>query len=192
MEGLDPNRAEVKKAVELFLQGKSLFLHGCYGSGKTELIKLLQQSTKEESIFTIPSQLIQRFKELMQESQVYLPEYKCYVDQNQKHSGGGDKNIFESESELKHVYQHVKVLFFDDFGSHYSTEFTESILFDLFDYRYSHRNSLITVFSSNYSLDQINNAKNENTARIGSRIQEWTTSIDMGTIDYRRSEKSTF
>ena len=93
------------------------------------------------------------------------------------------KKTFNNQYSDDHLLDRLstsKLLIIDDLGSEKPTEWVQETLFVLIDRRYTHY--LPTIFTSNYSLDQL---KERLGYRIASRIAEMSEVVELKAVDYR-------
>lgn len=142
--------------------GKSLYIEGPYGSGKTHLaVAVMQRLINERKVpclfMTVPEMLEQMRDEYDQQ---------------------------ESESVLDTV-KNAEFLVLDDLGAEKPTEWSQERLFMIINHRYN--NSLPTIFTSNYSLEALGEYRVG--GRIESRMHEMCHVVFPGDLDYRKGEK---
>lgn len=135
---------------------KGLYLYGLAGSGKTHLAA------------AIANRLILKARPRF----ITVPELLLEIKKTYGNSHGDD--------ELIDKLSYTKLLILDDLGSEKPTEWVQETLFVILDRRYTHY--LPTIFTSNFSLDQI---KERLGYRIASRIAEMTEVVELRAIDYR-------
>lgn len=83
------------------------------------------------------------------------------------------KNTFDSEKKESDVidnYKTIDFLFIDDFGAERKSDFSKNLIYKIIDYRYV--NNLPTFFSSNYTMEELQNINDIDFERIVSRIQD--------------------
>lgn len=126
----------------------SIFLHGTYGSGKTQfafaMIREMFRSCRYKlwpRYFTSPELDRRLLKALKSEE--------------------GD------EYEIRNIASQ-DILFIDDIGRETKSERLRNQYFEIFNYRYAHK--LPTILTSNFDLDDLNEIID---GSIASRIQEW-------------------
>lgn len=145
----------LKNHTEDFDYKKSYFFHGIAGSGKTS--KSLFFVKKWLKLLKIPAELetenvkFVRFSDLVELSKSTFKE--GYEGAN-------------SRGEIKEITK-CRFLVLDDLGTEKNTEYVDKIIYDLINYRFEEE--LQTVFTSNYSLENITKNYHD---RIASRITE--------------------
>ena len=95
-------------------------------------------------------------------------------------------DLADRETEVVDKYKKVAFLFIDDFGSERKTEFAMNVIYKLIDYRYS--NKLPTFFTSNYTLDQLEEGATIDQERIISRIKDMCVIIQFPNVSKRDSK----
>ncbi|HAO5936549.1 TPA: primosomal protein DnaI [Listeria monocytogenes] len=111
---------------------KGLFIHGSFGTGKSYLLGALAKELALKGIST---------------TLVYLPEFMREVKQSISDNTVGEKIQFAKETE---------VLMLDDIGAESMTAWTrDEVLGAILQFRM--QEELPTFFSSNYSMDQLEN-----------------------------------
>ena len=149
--------------VAAVLQGdnpRGLFVSGGVGLGKTFLLSAICNSLIEggvPTLYTVFSDLISDIKR----------------------SFNADERGM-TETALMEAARGVRVLILDDLGAEQVTEFVQSRLFDIVNYRRNH--DLPLVVSSNLSIDQIGSMYS---MRISSRITEMCNPISLYGQDIR-------
>lgn len=137
-------------------QVKGLYFYGQPGCGKTHLISAIANYlVDKESIRFITS------------PELLLSIRKSF-------------NSTTTEQGLLDQLSQVNLLIIDDIGSEKPTEWVQETLFVLIDRRYT--NFMPTLFTSNYSLDQL---KDRLGYRIASRIAEMGQVVELKANDYR-------
>lgn len=145
---------ENKKALEYckkkFLkEGKGLFIMGAVGVGKTHLAVALIRNTK------LP--LVKKPYEIMREF--------------------WGKNKIEIDSYLSKYVTHDLVI--DDLGSEKSTEFTQQVLYEIIDHRYSNLKNNIIITTNLTPAECLQDQ------RLVSRIAEMCEVVKLSGDDYR-------
>lgn len=131
-------------------ESKQAYIYGKYGTGKTHFLYYVanKYNLQDKSVYV----------ELFADS---VRKVKEEMNSNSKHT----INLMAT----------VDVLFIDDLGNEYTTEFiTSDILQPIIDYRYLHK--LPTIITSNYTLNELlkiytNKVTPEKAAQIISRIK---------------------
>jgi DNA replication protein DnaC len=88
---------------------------------------------------------------------------------------------YPTEMEIIEKYSKIPILVLDDIGTEKTSDWAYQHLYLILNNRYEAM--LVTVFTSNYDLDQLSQILQDN--RIPARIQEMCTIIKMKNIDYR-------
>lgn len=135
---------------------KGLYFYGQPGSGKTHLMAAIAN-------YLIPKENV-RF--------ITAPELLLQIRKS--------FNTTTNEEGLLDQLSRAKLLIIDDLGSEKPTEWVQETLFVLIDRRYT--NYLPTLFTSNFSLDQL---KDRLGYRIASRIAEMSDVVELKENDYR-------
>lgn len=135
---------------------KGLYLYGLAGSGKTHLAAAIGNDLMQ----TARPRFISSPELLLQIKKTY----------NNQHS----------DDELIDRMSYTKLLIIDDIGSEKPTEWVQETLFVIIDRRYT--NYLPTIFTSNLSLDQLQERLGY---RIASRIAEMSEVVELKKVDYR-------
>lgn len=148
-------------------RGKSLFLTGRSGNGKTtlalQLTKELVKSTKENPIdWSFVS-----FLDLVKIAQNSHKE--------------GDEG-WQNRQKLKYLKE-TFLLILDDIGVEKQTEFVDQLIYEVIDYRYQHH--LPVFITSNFSLEEIGKKYH---SRIASRIIGMCEEIKLPDVDRRENE----
>ncbi|MBC1805475.1 primosomal protein DnaI [Listeria sp. FSL L7-0993] len=111
---------------------KALFIQGSFGTGKSYLLGAIAKNLAEKGIST---------------TLVYLPEFMREIKQSISDNTVGEKIQFAKETE---------VLMLDDIGAESMTAWTrDEVLGAILQFRM--QEELPTFFSSNYSMDQLEN-----------------------------------
>ncbi|ECP0926356.1 primosomal protein DnaI, partial [Listeria monocytogenes] len=111
---------------------KALFIQGSFGTGKSYLLGAIAKTLAEKGIST---------------TLVYLPEFMREIKQSISDNTVGEKIQFAKETE---------VLMLDDIGAESMTAWTrDEVLGAILQFRM--QEELPTFFSSNYSMDQLEN-----------------------------------
>lgn len=142
-----------EKAIET---GKGIYIYGNVGVGKTHLTACIANKLMKSLIpvfFTNLSEISKSIKSTF------------------------NRNSNKTEQELMDKFSTVKFLFFDDLGAEIFTKNQEDtwlngVLFDLINLRYNQK--LPTIFSSNYSLNDLIN-KRHISERTVDRIMQMTS-----------------
>lgn len=139
---------------------RGIYFYGLPGSGKTHLASGIANDLllKGRPRFTTSPELLLHIR-------------KTYS------TGNSDEEYIDRMS-------YSKLLIIDDLGSEKPTEWVLETLFVIIDRRYT--NYLPTIFTSNYSLDQL---KERLGYRIASRIAEMTEVVELRPVDYRIKKK---
>lgn len=169
--GKIPQAVQVLQALQA---GKSLFLTGATGSGKTHLAVALMnewfaEGLKEGEAGIYPS----RGRAL------FLPAVELFLEIKQSWSDNeGARNA--SEKNILDKYSQVNLLTLDDLGSEKTSEWSRQVLYLLIDRRY--RNCKQIIITSNLSHGKLAEQLDD---RIASRISEMGIVLNLGSKDYR-------
>ena len=169
-----PSRA-AEEAMRAVTDGKSLYLTGACGSGKTHLAVALLQKWYAEGL------------KLNAEGEIYpsrgravfLPAIELMLEIKQAwNADEGVKN--ESEKQIIDRYSRLTFLILDDLGAEKISEGSRQVMYALLDRRY--RECAQTIITSNLSIERLQESFDD---RIASRICEMGVVIDMGRKDWR-------
>jgi len=138
---------------------KSYYLYGTAGSGKT-FIALQIVKKFLDSLHTDVKDIDYDINET---SYVKFMSWSSLIDTARKTFGDDEYNR-QNRYELKNLKE-IGFLVIDDLGTEKNTEFVDSVLYDFINYRYE--NQLQTIFTSNFTLDEI---KEKYHSRIADRI----------------------
>lgn len=156
---------EVRTAKETIEKGKSLFLSGKCGTGKTHLAVALMvdwlYKTKPEQSKEFPQ---------------FLPAVEFFVELKNTFDGNG------SEKDVLDKYSLIPLLVIDDIGAEKITDWSRQSFYTLVDRRY--RMMKQTIITSNLSLGDISKLIDD---RISSRIVEMGIIIELNGNDFRLS-----
>lgn len=155
---------------------KSYFYSGKAGIGKTFLA--LHQIKECLRRCPVKYEIIQN--QPNQDPEFLAPEYEtnhyCFaksvemleVARQQMSQSQEEKQ--DAKTQLKY-WKNIDCLVIDDFGAELVTPYQQEIIYNLLDYRLNYRDydggKLITIFTSNYDIDQLSKTYSE---RITSRI----------------------
>lgn len=154
---------EIQRAKEAIEQGKSIFLTGNTGTGKTHL-----------SVSLMLAWLIKNKPDSTKDYPRFLPAVELFLELKQTFGSDG------SESEILDIYSRVPLLCIDDVGAERISDWSRQSLYTLIDRRY--REMKQTIITSNLSLDEIATLIDD---RIASRIVEMGIVIKLSGEDYR-------
>lgn len=151
---------EFAKGYEPGKEKKGLYFYGEPGSGKTHLMAAIANYLihKENVRFITSPELLLSIRKAFGST--------------------------VSEEGLLDQLSKVPLLIIDDIGSEKPTEWVQETLFVLIDRRYT--NLMPTLFTSNYSLDEL---KDRLGYRTASRIAEMTQVVELQANDYRIRKK---
>ena len=160
----NPVLVQCLRAAERFAaqpEGRWLVIWGERGSGKSHLCAAVDNHLTQAGIpslfITVPDLL------------AALRQAIDLQSNTEQESFTGRMNIFKTAT----------VLILDDLGAEQSSPWSESVLFEILDYRY--RNRLATMIATNVHPDEFD-------PRIASRMQDTAlcTVIENAALDYRR------
>lgn len=137
----------------------SLIIFGRVGSGKTHLAAAIANDCVERGVPAIFGTW-----------QTHLERIK-----NEFEHTGENKALAEIKS--------VPLLVIDDIGKERKTEWTQSVLFDVVNYRYEHL--LPIIFTTNFTADELANHCEH---AVFSRMYEMSTAIETIGADYRERD----
>jgi DNA replication protein DnaC len=162
--------------IQVSLQPEnSYFLHGVAGCSKT--FSALQHA-KKFIAKTNPD-------ERDEDQNIRFIEFIDLIKLAQKSFAKGDEG-WEARRQLEE-YKTSFYLILDDMGTEKQTEFVDQAVYEIINWR--HGNNMITVFTSNHSLEEIGEKYH---ARISSRITKMCgieNIIQGENIDYRKFKK---
>lgn len=178
-KALIPSKA-TEEATRVVAEGKSLYLTGACGSGKTHLAVALMQRWYVDGLALNGEGKIYPSRGRA----LFLPAIELMLEIKQSwNANEGVKN--ESEKQIIDRYSHLPFLLLDDLGAEKISEGSRQVIYALLDRRY--RNCAQTIITSNLSIERLQEGFDD---RIASRICEMGVVIDMGKKDWRvRSEK---
>lgn len=125
---------------------EGLYLYGPAGSGKTRLAWALAKRLITEKLVSV---LV-----------VSVPELLNEIKKSWRHS--------RTAKDWMERGQHVQVLVLDDIGAEKPTEWARETILSLIDYRINHRRP--TIFTSNYSPEELWKRLGDEKGRVVSRI----------------------
>lgn len=163
----------LKNHTEDFDYKKSYFFHGIAGSGKTS--KSLFFVKKWLKLSKIPAEL--------ETENVKFVRFSDLVELSKSTFKDGYEGA-NSREEIREITR-CCFLVLDDLGTEKNTEYVDKIIYDLINYRFEEE--LQTVFTSNYSLENITKNYHD---RIASRITEICGKsgiIKFKDVDYRQT-----
>ena len=155
----------VESALKVVSTGRSVFITGEQGRGKTHLGVGLARALIESG--RVP---LSDFK--------FLPSVEFFLELKE----AMDSKIPERDIIAKYAY--VTLLVFDDIGAEKISDWSRQVFYTLIDRRY--RSMLQTIITSNKSLGQIAELIDD---RISSRIVEMGAVIQMEGEDWRLKAK---
>lgn len=147
--------------------GKSVYITGPTGSGKTHLMAALARRQVALSISkgSSPDKPVAKFISV--------------VDLISRVKNTFNKSSEETDEDVFQYYANTQWLYLDDFGSHNTTDWTFDLIYRLVDYRWGEM--LPMVISSNLSIQELSEAFS---SRIASRI------LGMGPVIAMRPENN--
>ena len=174
-------RGAIFKAVAAGNIGKSIFMHGSCGTGKTHLAVALMYdwlSRHMEYANTGWDEVAIKAKRgvplFLSAPELILKIKASWSDQEIQRA--------ESEKGLLDKYSSVPLLVIDDLGAEKISEWSKGVFYLLIDRRY--RGNKQTIVTSNLDLKRISEEVDD---RISSRLCEMGVVINMGSEDYRIS-----
>lgn len=132
----DNNRETVKLALESILNNEGLFIYGACGTGKTMLTSIIineRANRNKASTFICATDIFNELNPFVNE----------------------DSRIARTKRQL---IKNAPCLVIDDLGAEKTSEWTNTTLFDIINYRYNE--NLQTIITSNFSLDEIGHRVN--------------------------------
>lgn len=156
---------EIQQAKEALEQGKSIFLTGNTGTGKTHL-----------SVSLMLEWLVKNKPESMKNYPRFLPAVELFLELKQTFGNDG------TEKEILDIYSRIPLLCIDDVGAEKISDWSRQSFYTLIDRRY--REMKQTILTSNLSLDKISSLIDD---RISSRIIEMGIVIELNGNDFRLS-----
>jgi DNA replication protein DnaC len=165
---------KINRAVNSVLQGKSLFLSGVPGSGKTHLaVRLLYSATNsidDKRAETIAGQFVTRG--------LFLPSVEFFLNLRATYSDG------QSESGYLEEVSSNRVLVLDDVGAEKVTDWSRQMFYLLIDRYY--RSEFQLIVTSNLSLAQLAGTFDD---RVSSRLVEMGECLTLKDDDHRTKGK---
>lgn len=159
-------RPDLWAEVELFYRDcNGLYIFGGVGSGKTHLCHAIKNSSPWGLV-----QIVQINELLMKIRGTFQKGYE----------GPTEETIIDSVTDQESWSTPFRATLFDDLGVERPTEWAQEVLYTIVDRRY--RNERKTVFTSNYSLDELSERLGD---RIASRIGEMCRVIKLEAKDRR-------
>ena len=143
-----------------FFEGKSYYVHGRTGTGKTYLASaLLVKKAREYLEKNIVDYLDKN--PLIRSRFVFMPDLFIEI------RGSFNRSDKPSEEEILRKYRNISCLVLDDIGAEKSSDWALEIFESLIDYR--NREEKQTVFTSNLSIEKLADKLGD---RIASRVTE--------------------
>lgn len=165
VDSLDENFAlDAGKAVASGQMDRGLYITGSKGTGKTMLAYLIAREKLQAGIptmFVFVPELLSKFRDAIRN---------------------------EHKEDPAKIARDADLLILDDIGAERATPWVAEQLMDLVNYRYSNRKQ--TIFTSNYSLDELaehiaGSGDRVTGERISSRIMAMTVTIPLNGRDRR-------
>lgn len=172
------NMRAVTLAQKAVKDGRSLYLWGNCGTGKTKLTSIIGN---------------ERLKQGLSVLFVSLPELYSSIKGNFVKAG--------KSNELMELVKKAECLIFDDLGASSRTEWSMGILQEIIDYRYT--KALQTIITSNYSMNELKDylviidkqgkaIENKQAGRISSRLEEMCHVAKLDTASFRHKPQEDF
>jgi len=165
-----PGTKQAKGALEAVLAGKSVFITGKAGSGKTHLAVALMNHWFAEGMTNIDGR-----PEQARGPAIFLPAVELFLEIKQTF----DKGV-ESEKAILHKYSEAPLLVIDDLGAERVSDWSRTVLYMLIDRRYRYMKQ--TIVTSNLSQGEIAEKLDD---RIASRLSEMGLVLNLGKKDWR-------
>lgn len=175
LENFSGFKAEVAEVLKAVREGRSVFLTGKCGTGKTHLaiammfewfinhIRVGRENWENEDHVIYPAR------------PVFVPAIEIFLELKDNFGDGG-----ASERNIIGRYSSVPFLVLDDIGVEKTSDWARNILNTLIGRR--HMSKAQTIITSNLSLKKIGETIDD---RISSRLVEMGCIVDMGEIDRR-------
>ena len=160
---IDKNNSQIQG----FLEGRSYYIHGKTGTGKTYLASAL---------------LVQKAKEYLEKEKINDNDYKSAPLRSRfvfvpdlfiEIRGSFNRPDKPSEEDILHKYRNIQCLALDDIGAEKTSDWVLELFESLIDYR--NREEKQTVFTSNLDLEKL--AK-----KLGDRIASRVTEMCKGNV----------
>jgi len=172
------NMRAVTLAQKAVKDGRSLYLWGNCGTGKTKLTSIIGN---------------ERLKQGLSVLFVSLPELYSSIKGNFVKAG--------KSNELMELVKKAECLILDDLGASSRTEWSMGILQEIIDYRYT--KALQTIITSNYSMNELKDylviidkqgkaIENKQAGRISSRLEEMCHVAKLDTASFRHKPQEDF
>lgn len=174
-------QTEILGAVEGFFAGRSFFLYGPCGVGKTHVMVALIRKQVEAWREKIWRRDGRDFVSMGPPFPLFVSVPNFLLEIRTSFNGGNSL-----EGELIRRYSETETLLLDDLGVERPSEFATQTLYSIIDARY--QNERQTVISSNLDLPAISERLSD---RIASRIAEMCTVIKITGKDRRLKEIQT-
>jgi DNA replication protein DnaC len=158
--------ADLRKARQAVDEGKSLFLTGITGSGKSHLATAL---------FYRRVAILEGTGCPWPERAVFLPAVEFFVQLKKSFT-----DTERTESDVLDDYEKANILVIDDLGAEKVSDWSRQMLYTLIDRYY--RNERQLIITSNLTLDQVAAQMDD---RIASRLTEMGEIMTMLPIDHR-------
>ena len=169
-----PDSNLARNALQAIKDGKSLYITGVCGSGKTHLSIALMQIWYADNL-----RVYEDGKTIYQPKRAwFLPVVELMLEIKQAWTDS------VAEKEIIDKYSHIDLLVLDDLGAEKMSEASRQIFYLLLDRRYRHCKQ--TIITSNLSLNELQEAFDD---RIASRICEMGIVVDLGDKDWRVNRK---
>jgi len=156
------NTKTIKYHFKEFVKGlgRWIYLYGGYGSGKTHLLRALKTNLRGLALYVNVSDLSAKIYESL-----------------------GNHTLGDLENELASA----PILLMDDFGAEHGTDYLYATLYRIINNRYDRSILAPTVFTSNFTYNELAVSTNNNLKRIASRLSDGglVTHLTSIQIDYR-------
>lgn len=165
---------QVELAKSIIAEGKSVFVFGSTGIGKTHFGVALAYEWYVRNIKISKNRITDKLEKQYPKHPIFLPAVELFLELKSGFDSG------TSEDDILYPYSVCDLLMIDDVGSEKVSDWSRQVFYTLIDRRY--RDIKQTIITSNLSLDALAKAIDE---RISSRIVEMGCVIKLDGSDYR-------
>ena len=156
---------------------ENLYIHGTVGNGKSWFMATIMREAVRRSVYRVNS-----YDETIGYSRDFL--FASLPEITMKLKDSMNSQSAYTELGILDRYSKVPVLFLDDVGADYTTDYVRTFMYLLMERRGTGR-GLTTVITSNFSLDELGKKAQE---RISSRITGMCKAVKMPGPDRRKKK----